>query len=289
MYRRPNILYIMSDDHAANAISVYKSRLASVFKTPNLDRIANEGCLMENCHCTNAICTPSRACILTGQYPHRTGVKTLADKLNPEFNTYPKILQESGYQTAVFGKWHVHSEPQGFDDYCILSGQGEYYDPQLIKKGSAKWQDSSEVVRDARETYPEGNIHKGYVSDIITDMCINWLEKRDQSRPFMLMCHHKAPHDYFEYHPRDEHLFDGVEIPEPENLWEDKTHRSDGSRDFGTSVSDRNLRRNYIKKMTEPDYPTGQLDVTGMNSKERTKAAYEKYLKDYFYFITLSQ
>ncbi len=226
---------------------------------------------MENCHCTNAICTPSRASILTGQYSHTNGVRTLFDSLNPEIDTYPRVLSRSGYETALFGKWHLHTKPGGFGDYCVLPNQGKYFNPEFIDKG-CEWSGSE---------YPDGDMHKGYVTDIITDMCIEWMEKRDKSKPFALMCHHKAPHDFFEYHPRDEHLFDGVEIPEPENLWEDKFHRSDGSRDYGTTVSDSNLRRNYVKMMTDPDYPTGQLDVSGMNSKQRTKAAYQKYLKDY--------
>ena len=132
MNETPNIIFIMADDHAANAISLYKSRLASVFKTPNLDRIGQEGAILNNCHCTNAICTPSRATILTGQYSHTNGVKTLRDRLPISSNTYPKLLQNNGYQTAVVGKWHVHSEPQGFDYYDILPDQGLYFDPYFV-------------------------------------------------------------------------------------------------------------------------------------------------------------
>lgn len=276
---RPNVLLIMSDDHAANAISAYGSRLASVFKTPNIDRIAEEGCLMENCHCTNAICTPSRACILTGQYPHKNGVKTLNDSLNTNLVTYPMIMQKEGYQTALFGKWHLHSAPQGFDDYMILPGQGEYKDPAFIKKGESNWNAPNRESECGK--YPKGKKQNGYVTDLITDYTLDWLAARDKTKPFMLMCHHKAPHDFFQYHQRNEDLFDGMEIPEPDSLWEDKSHRSEGSRDFGTTVSDRNLNRNYIKMMSKQDYPTGKLDFTGMSSIQRTKAAYQKYLKDY--------
>ena len=268
---RPNILFIMADDHGANAISAYKSRLADVFQTPNIDRMANEGVILSNCHCTNAICTPSRATILTGQHSHTNGVKTLSDPLPPQSNTCLKMIQQSDYQTAVIGKWHVHTEPQGFDYYKVLPGQGFYFDPYFIESGSV-WPETG---------YPTGQQQTGYVTDLITDDCLNWLQNRDGDRPFFLMCHHKAPHDDFEYHPRYEHLFDDIDIPEPDSLWEDKRHRSEGSRLYGSSVSERNPRRNAVKTMSQADYVTGQLDLTGLNSEARTKAAYQKYLKDY--------
>jgi len=283
MTTQPNILFIMADDHAANAISAYGSRLAKVFRTPGIDRLAAEGCRLLNCHCGNAICTPSRATILTGKYAHANGVKTLDDILDPDSDTYPRMFQGQGYQTALFGKWHVHSEPQGFDDYCVLPGQGVYFNPEFVRKGQFQWERTfpRDIGRKERSLYPLGEKHSGYVTDLVTDLCLDWLEKRDPARPFLLMCHHKAPHGQFRYHPRDEHLFDGVAIPEPASLWEDKSHRSDGSRDYGTTVSERNLRNNYVKKMIEADYPTGPLRVTGLNSRQRTQAAYQKYLKDY--------
>ncbi len=273
--KRPNILFIMSDDHGANAISAYKSRLASVFETPNIDRIANEGALFKNVYCTNAICTPSRATILTGQYSHINGVKTLADKMDPDSDTYPKMMQKNGYQTAVVGKWHLHCEVKGFDYYDVLPGQGFYFDPYFLDKDTDWGAIESIHMRE------RGKRHTGYVTDIITEKCLDWLEKRDKERPFMLMCHHKAPHDDFEYHPRYEHILDTVEIPEPDSLWEDKSHRSIGSRDYGTTVSDKNKRRSAVKRMSRQDYPTGPLDIKGLDEKERTKAAYQKYLKDY--------
>jgi len=129
--KQPNILFILSDDHAANAISLYGSRLASVFQTPNLDRIGREGALFTRCYCTNSICTPSRATILTGQYSHVNGVRTLDDPLDTSMLTYPLLLRREGYQTAIVGKWHVHTEPQGFDYYDVLGGQGLYFDPSF--------------------------------------------------------------------------------------------------------------------------------------------------------------
>ncbi|MBK1875349.1 sulfatase family protein [Pelagicoccus mobilis] len=282
--KRPNILFIMSDDHCANAISAYRSsRLNDVFKTPNIDRIANEGVRLDRCFCANAICTPSRATILTGQHSHVNKVKTLEDPLPTSSETFPRVLQADGYQTGLFGKWHLHSEPQGFDDYSILPGQGLYHDPYFIEKGET-WphiENYADLKSEGEIHYPQGTRHKGHVTDLITDRCLDWLEKRDREKPFMLLCHHKAPHDSFEYDARYEHIFDGVEIPEPENLWEDKSKRAECTQNYGTSVSERNTRRNAVKTQSDPDYPTGPLDIEGLNAEERTKAAYQKYLKDY--------
>jgi arylsulfatase A-like enzyme len=239
-----------------------------------MDRIGEEGAVLNRCFCANAICSPSRATILTGLHSHVNGVRTLDDALDPGLITYPKILQSGGYQTAVVGKWHVHSEPQGFDNYEVLPGQGLYFDPYFLDQ-STDW---SRIHPNKRK---QGKQHFGHVTDIITDKCLDWLEARDRNKPFLLMCHHKAPHDDFEYHPRYEHLFDGVDIPEPNSLWEDKSHRSDGSREYGVTVSEKNTRRNAVETMSRPDYPTGALDIADLNPIERTKAAYQKYLKDY--------
>ncbi len=271
----PNILFIMADDHAANAISAYGSRLTSVFETPNIDRIGKEGAILHNCFCTNAICTPSRATILTGQYSHTNGVKTLSDILGNQ-ETFPQTLQMNGYQTAVVGKWHVHSKPQGFDYYDVLPGQGLYFYPYFMDK-DMDW----DTFHHNPHNSSQGRRYDGYVTDIITDKCLDWLQRHDNSKPFLLMCHHKAPHDDFEYHPRYEHLFDGVSIPEPDSLWEDKSHRSIGSYEYGTTVSERNVRRNAIETMSKSDYATGALELEGLDTSERTKAAYQKYLKDY--------
>lgn len=276
LQKKPNILFIMADDHAANAISAYGSRLAKVFQTPNIDRIGREGAILNNCHCTNALCTPSRATILTGQYCHTIGVKTLNDPLDTDRNTFPQMMKNGGYETAVIGKWHVHTEPQGFNYYDVLSGQGLYFDPFFLDQNT-DWSTIPPNDFNARQ----GKEHKGYVTDIVTDKCLDWLKNRDKDKPFLLMCHHKAPHDNFEYHPRYEHLFDGIEIPEPDSLWEDKSHRSIGTQEYGTTVSEKNKNRNAVKSMSSENYPTGPLDLTGLDEVGRTKAAYQKYLKDY--------
>ncbi len=276
MKKRPNILFIMSDDHAANAISAYNSRLKSVFKTPNIDRLAHEGAMLNNCFCTNALCTPSRATILTGLHAHKTGVRVLSDTLSTDLNTFPKMLQNSGYKTAIMGKWHLHSEPMGFDEYSVFPSQGTYFDPWFINTGF----DWSDVCTHKQSEL--GEREYGYVTDIVTKKSVDYIKNRDKENPFMLFCHHKAPHDDFEYHPRYEHLFDGVEIPEPNTLWEDHSLRSVATRDRGTSVSERNSVRNYVDRFRNPtNWPTGGLDYGDKNADERTKMAYQKYLKDY--------
>ena len=265
---RPNILFIMSDDHAANAISAYASRLAGVFQTPNLDRIAEDGVLLTDFFSTNAICTPARASILTGQYGHINGVRTLDDSLPAGYApNLAHMLNSAGYATALFGKWHLHCNPEGFDEFKYLSGehgQGTYQDPEFTEKGKG-------VV-----------YHHGYVTDIITDMCEDWLRARPTDRPFFLMCHHKAPHDFWEYPKRHEHDFDRVDIPLPDTLFEDRSHRSVASRDFGSSVTPRNPVRSLYADFTRPDYVTGSLTGTEkMTFREKGIAAYQKYLKDY--------
>ena len=171
---RPNILFIMTDDHASHALSCYGSRIN---KTPNLDRIAKEGMRFDNCFCTNSICAPSRAVILTGKYSHINGVIDNKAAFDGSQETFPKLLQRGGYETAIIGKWHLKSEPTGFDHYDILIGswgQGEYFDP--LFSGNGQEEETS-----------------GYVTDIITDKCLDWFKKRSTDKPFCLLCHHKAP------------------------------------------------------------------------------------------------
>ncbi len=178
------------------------------------------------------------------------------------------LLQQAGYETAIFGKWHLHCQPQGFDEYKYLSGafeQGTYRDPEFTEKG-------------------RGAITRcGYVTDIITEMTLEWLRaRRGSGRPFFAMCHHKAPHDYWEYPRRHERLFDGVDIPVPDSLFEDKSHRSVASRDYGSSVTPRSRIRSLYADFCRADYVTGPLVGTeGLSFRDKGLAAYQKYLKDY--------
>jgi len=270
----------MSDDHSANAISAYGSKLAQVMKTPHIDRIANEGVLLENCFSTNSICTPSRASILTGQYSHVNEVKTLKDHLDPKKEHLAHLLQKQGYETAIFGKWHLHSEPSGFDQWQVLPSQGVYFDPEFKTKG---YDTDTDYENRAMKKI------KGYVTDVITDLSLDWLTSRKKDKPFMLMVHQKAPHALWEYRPKYEHLYDGVEIPEPESLFEDKKHRA-----AVTVQKENNLLRlgkrmsGKMKISTVHDYkqwPTGNLNTEGMNKREIIKATYQKYLKDYLRVI----
>ena len=296
MTDRPNILFIMSDDHASNAISAYTSRLAKDAPTPNIDRIAKNGMRLNNCHCTNAICTPSRAVILTGQHSHINGVKTLDDKLPDSAILLPEILKENGYQTALFGKWHLHSTPRGFDDWAILPGQGFYNDPvfnysneSFIKAHSTPM--DLETLRKSDERIKQdpdlelGPIAKssGYVTDIITDMTLDWLKNEcNEDDPFYLCCHHKAPHDFYEYEQKYESLFEDVRFEEPETLFEDDHTLNEISRKFGSTVSERWEPRNMVKHLMDENYPNGgKMDFSGLDANGKTKKAYQKYMQDY--------
>jgi arylsulfatase A-like enzyme len=199
----PNIVFMFADDHAYQAISAYGGGLN---RTPNIDRIAAEGMLFRNCYVTNSICGPSRACILTGKYSHKNGFYQNGDKFDGAQQTFPKLLQAAGYQTAMIGKWHLETDPTGFDYWNILPGQGLYYNPPMIEMGKR-------------------SVRTGYVTDIIGDITLDWLKKRDKQKPFMLFCQHKAPHR--EWAPAIRHLnkYDDVTIPEPETLFDDYAGR----------------------------------------------------------------
>ncbi|MFN3152514.1 sulfatase [Bremerella sp.] len=206
---RPNILFIFSDDHAIKAISAYGGDLAQVAPTPNIDRLAQEGMLFRNSFCANSICGPSRATILTGKHSHKNGfMRNTGRGMDQSQWTLSKALQASGYNTAVIGKWHLHSQPLGFDYWEILPGQGNYYNPDFIQQdGSTKR-------------------FEGYATDLTTDKSIAWLEQRDKSKPFFLMCQHKAPHRTFAPPLRYLDAFDEIEIPEPATLFDDYANRS---------------------------------------------------------------
>ena len=177
--KRPNILFVFCDDHAYQAISAYQSVSAYGLKlneTPNIDRLAREGMRFDNCYVTNSICGPCRAVIQTGKYSHLNGFYCNGNRFNGDQQTFPKLLQKAGYQTAIVGKWHLATDPQGYDYSEVLIGQGPYYNPPMIKNGQRV-------------------SHTGYTTDIITDLALDWLKKqRDPDRPFMLMYQHKAPH-----------------------------------------------------------------------------------------------
>lgn len=206
--KKPNIVFLFSDDHALQSISAYGGRLKDIATTPNIDRLAREGAIFENSFCANSICGPSRASILTGKHSHKNGFMRNGHEFDGDQMTFPKLMQKSGYQTAIIGKWHLSSDPQGFDHWEILPGQGSYYNPDLIQMDGSK----------KRFT--------GYCTDIVTDHAIEWLDKCDKTKPFILMCQHKAPHRNWAPAERHLTLFDGQDIPEPKTLRDDYSGRA---------------------------------------------------------------
>jgi arylsulfatase A-like enzyme len=245
--RRPNILYIMADDHAAHAISAYGSKIN---QTPHIDRLAKEGMRFTNCLVTNSICTPSRACIITGKYSHLNGVPVF-NRMDGSQPTLPKYLQTAGYHTGMIGKWHLGSDPTGFDYWNILPGQGIYHNPFLIEMGQRKR-------------------HTGYVTDIITDLSIEFMNERPKDKPFFLMCHHKAPHRPWQPDAKHAKMFENAQIPEPATFNDNYATRSDAARE-ATMRIDRDLQPNDYKKTPPP----------GLTPEALKKWKYQRYMQDY--------
>ena len=271
--RPPNILFVFTDDHAAQAISAYGSRIN---RTPNIDRLANEGVLFRNCFCTNSICAPSRAVIQTGKHSHLNGQLINGPTFDNSQQTFPKLLQQEGYQTAIIGKWHLKSQPAGFDYWEVLHGQGPYYNPTMLTA-------AGDVPR------------TGYTTDIITDLSLDWLENgRDKNRPFMLMCQHKAPHRWWE--PAPEHIddFDGTVIAEPPTLFDNYEGRGTAARTQEMTVSgflnDRDLKlippKDFTPEQLERwhqayDDENEQLEAAGLEGDDLVRWKYQRYIKDY--------
>jgi len=267
---QPNILFILSDDHTSQAWGIYGGILKDVVHTPNISRLAEEGAVLDNCFCTNSICTPSRATILTGEYSHHNGVYTLDDALPPDTMNIAKVMHENGYQTAIIGKWHLKKQPAGFDYFNVLPGQGRYWNP--ILKNKENWEDG----------YGGGKEYKGFSTDVIADLSIEWMKNRDKNKPFMMMCHFKATHEPFDFPDRYKHLLDSVNIPEPESLF-DTGPETTGRTFKGQTLE--NLRDRYLENTRNPDYwaqyPELPFNVEGLNAKEQRRKTYHKLVKDF--------
>ncbi len=294
---RPNIVFIFSDDHALEAISAYGGRFKEVAPTKNIDRIASEGMLFRRSYCGNSICGPSRATILTGKHSHVNGfMDNNYSRFDGSQQTFPKLMQEAGYKTAIIGKWHLVSDPTGFDHWEILPGQGSYFNPDFIHMDGTK------------KRFP------GYVTDIVTDKSLDWLKSRkDKSKPFILMCQQKAPHRNWSPAERHYGLFKDSDLPEPETLFDDYSNRVDVLKKQEMSVSEHFSWGHDMLihgKPTDPrfeksrgnaeygrmnpeqkkafDEAYGQENeelkerlAAGMSDEELTRWKYQRYIKNY--------
>ncbi len=267
--QRPNILFIMADDHTTQAVGAYATLLKGLNPTPNIDTLSAGGMVFDNAFVTNSICTPSRACIISGQYNHINGVFDLYGQLPPERQTLPIEMRKAGYQTAIVGKWHLGEQPN-FDYYKVLPGQGRYMSPEYLIQGDKPW--PGNVVK-----------HEGqHESDVVADSVIEWLKtQRDKQKPFFLCCQFKAPHDMFENAPRYDSYLEEVTIPEPATLWkmpEDwGSIATRGANDelvphIGSSVGRRNPLRNYTMKWAKDP---------SLSDEQAKRQAYQTYLKKY--------
>lgn len=257
---RPNLVFILVDDHASHAISAYGSVLNT---TPNIDRIAEYGALLDSMYCTNSICTPSRASILTGTYSHVNGTPGIFAEFDYRVPTFVRALREDGYQTALYGKWHLGesptAQPRDFDDWLIFPGQGAYVNPRMIGP-------------DGERTIP------GYATDIVTDLSLEWLTGRDEARPFALFIHHKAPHSPWIPDRKHQHLYPVGTIPEPDTL--NDTHATLGawSRRVTMSVAD-DLTDRHLKEAIPPE-------LEGPDNRDARAAwKYQRFMRDYLQCI----
>ena len=278
---RPNILFVLCDDHAYQAISAYRPicpHNIPLNYTPHIDRLAHEGMRFDNCYVTNSICGPARAVIQTGKYSHKNGFCCNGNRFDGTQQTFPKLLQKVGYQTAVVGKWHLgeHMPPQGFDYAEVLIGQGPYYNPPMLRNG-------------------ERVEHTGYTTDIITDLTLQWLEKkRDPAKPFLLMYQHKAPHRRWDPGPKYLTKYDDIAIPEPATLFDDYQGRGTPAKTQDMSIArtmdDQDLKMVPPPKLTPEQQQTWEAAYEPKNEafrqaklegRDLVRWKYQRYMKDY--------
>jgi len=253
-HKAPNILFIMTDDHSRHAISAYGSKL---IKTPNLDLLADNGVRFNACAVTNAICGPSRAVALTSKYSHINGFKDNQSTFDGDQQTFPKLLQKNGYQTYMVGKWHLNSKPQGFDYWNVLIDQGDYYSPRMVENG-----DTATVA--------------GYVTDLITDIALNQLKKRDTTQPFCLMLHQKAPHRNWMPNIKDLDLYKDDTLPLPDNFHDDYQGRGNAAKEQDLEVKDLYMSFDMKLDPNSPIIESGTGGSATWNAIDNWKAAYSR-------------
>ncbi|QZE15421.1 sulfatase [Halosquirtibacter laminarini] len=269
--KRPNILFIMADDHTSQAWGIYGGVLKDYVHNPNIERLADQGMVFDNAMCTNSICVPSRASIMTGEYSNKNQVYMLRDRLDENRPNVAKLLHQNGYQTALIGKWHLKSKPSGFDYFNVLHDQGRYWDP--ILKSEKNWQEGPKG----------GEVIKGFSTDVITDLTIDWLKNRDDKKPFMMMCHFKATHEPYDFPERYKDLYKDQEIPYPETLL-DFDKKNTGRTYDGQTLE--NLIWRWEKASEDPEkwwckYPELPFSTKGLDSIAARKKAYQKLVKDF--------
>ncbi|MCB0840062.1 MAG: sulfatase [Bacteroidetes bacterium] len=279
--QRPNILFIMSDDHAYQAVSAYGGPLAEIAPTPNIDRLADQGMRFNNCLVTNSICGPSRATILTGKYSHLNGFidNTIGTKFDFTQQTFTKVLQKAGYKTAMIGKLHLGGSPTGFDYFDILPGQGAYYNPTFINQ-SGQYQ------------------MEGYTTEIITDKTIDWLESvKDSTQPFMVMMQHKAPHRAWDPGPNELGMYEDITFPEPASLFDDYSGGREAASLNNMTISETMVMDRDLKMSDQPRGGLNEeqlalwnsiygpiyeeLKATNPTGEDLVRFKYQRYMKDY--------
>jgi arylsulfatase A-like enzyme len=273
--RPPNIVFIFADDHAWQAISAYNDPRKLIL-TPNIDRLGREGVRFDRCLVPNSICGPSRATVLTGKYSHMNGFyNNINSRFNGEQPTMPKMLRSAGYQTAMIGKWHLETDPTGFDYWEILHGQGVYYNPPMVRMGQ--------------------NVkHQGYVTEVITGLALDWLRQRDKSKPFLLMCHHKAPHREWEPVLKYLNHDNDRKYPEPPTLFDDYSGRGKAEHQQDMMI-DTTMNDKDVKLTTPPDLNpaqrakwneyyqprNSQFTNAHLQGKDLVRWKYNRYMHDY--------
>ena len=271
---RPNILFILSDDHSKNAISCYGN---TDIQTPGLDRLAADGMRFNHALTPNSFCTPARAVVLTGKYSHRNGVTHLNQMFDGSQPTFPKLLQAAGYQTSLFGKWHLLSQPTGFDHYCVMKMQGRVDNP-IVFEPQHKWIPWS--PQDQKSFNQGGRQLVGYNNDAITDEALNWLENRDQSKPFCILLHPKPPHAPYKPAARYEDFLKDVTIPEPATLLDDYAGRT-------PAAISATMRSNRI--ILNPAFRPMRARIEqanpGISEAELTRKMYQEYIKGYYSLV----